>query len=75
MDDFYITITEKQQIGVDTFNKYKIFLFKEDLNKFLDALDEVVSDLKDRIYGPQDEFKIMENSDQLEEFEEVKTLK
>jgi hypothetical protein len=45
-NDFYLTITEsKKRIGRDGkfyFEKHKIFLYKEDFEKFADGLTEVV---------------------------------
>lgn len=40
--DFYITITESKRIGEEEYEKHKIFLYKEDFEKFRDALDETV---------------------------------
>jgi len=45
-NDFYLTITEsKKRIGRDGkfyFEKHKIFLYKEDFEKFAEGLNEVV---------------------------------
>ena len=45
-NDFYLTITEsKKRIGRDGkfyFEKHKIFLYKEDFEKFTDGLNDVV---------------------------------
>lgn len=40
--DFYITITESKRIGEEEYEKHKIFLYKEDFDKFSDALNETV---------------------------------
>lgn len=40
--DFYITITESKRVGEDDYEKHKIFLYKEDFEKFRDALTETV---------------------------------
>jgi Protein of unknown function (DUF3276) len=40
--DFYITITESKRVGEDEYEKHKIFLYKEDFDKFKDALAETV---------------------------------
>ena len=40
--DFYITITESKRVGDDEYEKHKIFLYKEDFGKFIDALDETI---------------------------------
>lgn len=45
-DDYYLTITESRKKqskdGAFTFEKHKIYLYKEDFCKFSDGLDEVV---------------------------------
>ena len=45
-DDYYLTITESKKIfnddGSHYFKKHKIFLYKEDFEKFKDALSESV---------------------------------
>lgn len=40
--DFYITITESKRVGEDEYEKHKIFLYKEDFEKFREALGETV---------------------------------
>ncbi len=40
--DFYITITESKRVGEEEYEKHKIFLYKEDFDKFADALNETV---------------------------------
>ncbi len=40
--DFYITITESKRVGDDEYEKHKIFLYKEDFEKFREALVETV---------------------------------
>lgn len=46
-DEFYLTITESkkrfEQDGSFHFEKHKIFLYKEDFEKFVDGLQEVMS--------------------------------
>ena len=36
--DYYITITESKRVGDDEYEKHKIFLYKEDFEKFREAL-------------------------------------
>ncbi|MGE5316287.1 MAG: DUF3276 family protein [Acidobacteriota bacterium] len=45
--DFYITITESKKVGDTEFQKHKIFLYKEDFEKFADALAEAVDFVHD----------------------------
>src|SRR5665647_2414452 len=46
-DEFYLTITESkkrfEQDGSFHFEKHKIFLYKEDFEKFIDGLQEVIT--------------------------------
>lgn len=45
-DEYYLTITESKRKYVDNgkfqYEKHKIFLYKEDFEKFVDSLEEVV---------------------------------
>ncbi len=41
--DFFLTITESKRVGEQQYEKHKIFLYKEDFQKFRTALDETVS--------------------------------
>lgn len=40
--DYYITITESKRVGEEDYEKHKIFLYKEDFDKFIDALSETI---------------------------------
>jgi hypothetical protein len=40
--DFYITITESKRVGEEEYEKHKIFLYKEDFDKFREALAETI---------------------------------
>ncbi|MEM6524119.1 MAG: DUF3276 family protein [Bacteroidota bacterium] len=51
-NDYYLTITESKRRYKDdgfTYEKHKIFLYKEDFNKFLDALNNTVNHVKDEL--------------------------
>jgi hypothetical protein len=56
-DEFYLTITESkkrfEQDGSFHFEKHKIFLYKEDFEKFNDGLQEVITFIDQ---NQQDEF-------------------
>ena len=48
-NDYYLTITEsKKRFKEDgfTYEKHKIFLYKEDFNKFMEALNNTVNHVK-----------------------------
>lgn len=47
--DFYITITESKRVGDDEYEKHKIFLYKEDFQKFKEALDETVEHVQSQL--------------------------
>jgi hypothetical protein len=45
--DFYLTITEsRKRFDSDGYDRHKIFLYKEDFNKFLKGLNETVEHVK-----------------------------
>lgn len=50
-NDYYLTITEsKKRFGTDgkfTYEKHKIFLYKEDFAKFMEGLNEAVDIIKE----------------------------
>jgi hypothetical protein len=46
-NDYYITITEsKKKFNEDGYERHKIFLYKEDFNKFLEAMNDTVNHVK-----------------------------
>ncbi len=67
-DEFYLTITESkkrfEQDGNFHFEKHKIFLYKEDFEKFIEGLQEVITFIDQ---NQQDEF--VDQSDELGELE------
>ncbi len=78
-DDYYLTITESKkrydQDGKFHFEKHKLFLYKEDFDKFAEGLSEVV----DFIRKNQPEMKEKDEIDDSEftnvEFEDLKEEK
>jgi len=50
-NDYYLTITEsKKRFGTDgkfTYEKHKIFLYKEDFEKFIEGLNEAIHHIKE----------------------------
>jgi hypothetical protein len=51
-NDYYLTITESKKRFKDdgfTYEKHKIFLYKEDFNKFVDALNNTVNHVKQEL--------------------------
>ena len=51
-NDYYLTITEsKRRVDKDgrfVYDKHKIFLYKEDFEKFTEGLEEVIKFIKDK---------------------------
>jgi hypothetical protein len=51
-NDYYLTITESKRKYKDdgyTYEKHKIFLYKEDFNKFIKALNQSVNHVKEEL--------------------------
>ncbi|AHW60459.1 Protein of unknown function [Draconibacterium orientale] len=69
-DEYYLTITEsKKRFGENgkfSYEKHKIFLYREDFTKFIESLQEVV----DFIHGKQPE-ELREEVEPVAETEEV----
>lgn len=64
-DDFYLTITEsKRKMNGEkaSYEKHKIFLYKEDFHKFSSALNHVVSHIKTDLM-PDEDFEALEAED------------
>jgi len=56
-NDYYLTITESRRRYKDDgyfYEKHKIFLYKEDFNKFVAALQETVDYMKDELMPDYD---------------------
>lgn len=46
-EDYYITITEStRKSDGDGYNRHKIFLYKEDFNRFQESLDQAINHIK-----------------------------
>ncbi len=54
-DDYYLTVTESKKLyddnGNTSFEKHKIFLYKEDFEKFADGLSDAIQFIKGRQEG------------------------
>lgn len=70
-NDYYLTITEsRKKFNEDGYDRHKLFLYKEDFNKFLKALTEAVDYVKTDLM-PDFDFDAY-NHDQLEGEGEVR---
>jgi hypothetical protein len=46
-DDYFLTLTEStKRLNSDHFERHKIFLYKEDFNRFLSCLEETINFIK-----------------------------
>ncbi len=54
-DDFYLTLTEStKRFNSDGYERHKIFLYKEDFNRFLGSLEEVIDYVKTELMPDYD---------------------
>ncbi|HEY8401879.1 MAG TPA: DUF3276 family protein [Cytophagaceae bacterium] len=69
-NDYYLTITESKRRFKDEgyfYEKHKIFLYKEDFDKFLEALKGTVDYVKTELMPDVDFSKFEESDDEREE--------
>ena len=74
-NDYYLTITEsKKRFKEDgfTYEKHKIFLYKEDFNKFIEALSNTVNHVKNELM-PGVDFTQFDHAHEREETAEAAT--
>ncbi|MBX7140731.1 MAG: PUR family DNA/RNA-binding protein [Chitinophagales bacterium] len=45
-NDYFLTITESKKRPDDSYERFKIFLYKEDFNKFIETLTETIDHIK-----------------------------
>jgi len=71
-EEYYLTITESKkkfdQDGRYHFEKHKIFLYKEDFDKFADGLTEIISYIKERQPYDPDE---VSNEEEVKDYSNV----
>ena len=49
-EDYYITLTEStKKFNGDGYNRHKIFLYKEDFNRFMKGLEDTVNHVKQNL--------------------------
>ena len=54
-DDYYITLTEStKRFNGNGYERHKIFLYKEDFNRFVESLNEVVDHVKNDLMPDYD---------------------
>lgn len=65
-NDYYLTITESKRKPKDDgfyYEKHKIFLYKEDFNKFINALNTTVDHVKEELM-PEVDFDQFDRNDE-----------
>ncbi|MCO5240888.1 MAG: PUR family DNA/RNA-binding protein [Chitinophagaceae bacterium] len=68
--DYYLTITEsRKRFNDNGYDRHKIFLYKEDFNKFIKALNEAVDHVKTELM-PDFDFDAFNHDTPLDENEE-----
>jgi hypothetical protein len=54
-DDYYVTITEStRRFNDEGYTRHKIFLYKEDFNRFMESLTDVVDHVKNELMPDYD---------------------
>jgi hypothetical protein len=54
-DDYYLTITEStKKFDSDRYERHKIFLYKEDFNRFMEGLEDTVNHVKTELMPDYD---------------------
>jgi hypothetical protein len=76
-NDYYLTITEsKKRFGTDgkfTYEKHKIFLYKEDFEKFTEGLTQAVHYIKENAPEITNNFEATEKKEDDISFEDLGT--
>jgi len=72
-NDYFITITEsKKRFEDDGYDRHKMFIYKEDFNKFAEALVETVNYVKTDLM-PDFDFDAFNHADDQDQYEQSKT--
>jgi hypothetical protein len=67
-NDYYLTITEsKKRFEGDGYERHKIFLYKEDFNRFLDGLEQTINHVKTELMPEYDYDEYTRRNQQYEE--------
>ena len=54
-DDYYLTLTEStRKFNGDGYERHKIFLYKEDFNRFMESLNDVIDHVKTELMPEYD---------------------
>lgn len=80
-DDFYLTLTEStRKFNDEGYERHKLFLYKEDFNRFLEGLEEVINHVKTELMPDYDydeytrrheEYEASLNNEEGDDYEET----
>ena len=74
-DDYYLTLTEStKKFNGDGYDRHKIFLYKEDFNRFLESLEDVVQHIKTELMPDYDYEEFTRRHEQNEKERAAKAL-
>jgi Protein of unknown function (DUF3276) len=65
-EDFYLTLTESTKRINGGYERHKVFLYKEDFNRFVEALQEVVDHIKTELMPQYDYDEFARRQDEYE---------
>lgn len=65
-NEYFLTITESKKRMDDTYERFKVFVYKEDLNKFLENLTETIDHIKKELM-PDFDFDVFAHKDDFNE--------
>lgn len=65
-NDYFLTITESKKRHDDSYERFKIFVYKEDLNKFVQTLQETIDHIKTQLM-PEFDFDAFDHRDEFSE--------
>ena len=76
-DDLFLAITESKKIlskdgSAISFEKHKIFLYKEDFSKFVEGLDDVIRYVKENNVVGEYDYSSLNSASSLDESDEIK---
>ncbi len=67
-DDFYLTLTEStKKFNGDGYERHKIFLYKEDFNRFIEGLEEAINHVKTQLLPDYDYDEFTRRHDEYDE--------
>ncbi len=71
-DDFYLTLTEStKRFEDDSFERHKIFLYKEDFNRFLAGLEDAIQFIKTELMPDYDYDEFSRRHEEYEAMDEA----